>query len=138
MEVELLVPLKKAVGVKGEIEETNCLSTAIGLGLGELRKSPIDLNLLPPSLRAKRRKSHIIMTFALIGLILFSSMGIIGSVIIKDRLELSGIKRELKTIKKKVVKVEKMELKYDEIGIQLSELNKLWDKDINVLDVIKN
>lgn len=137
LEVELLVPSNEAIYVKSQLDGTNCLSTAIGLGIGELRKSPIKINLLPRSLRAKRKKSQIILTFVLFGLILVSALGIVGSVIIKERLSLSEMDEKLKDIRKKIVPVEEMELKYEGIAIQFAELNKLWEKDIRVLNIIR-
>lgn len=137
LEVDLLAPSHDAISVKSQLDGTNCLSTAIGLGLGELRKSPMSINLLPRSLRAKRKKSQVILTFVLFGLILLSSLGILGSVVIKERLSLSRIDVKLADIRKKIVPVEDMELKYGEIASQFAELNKLWEKDVKVLAVIK-
>ena len=137
LEVERLLPTSKAVEIGEETDGTNCLSTAIGLGLGEVKKSPLDINLLPPSLRARRKKSQIALTFIFLGLILLGFLGIIGSKVLKDRLELAKIQEELSEVKKKVLKVEEMELQYAEVTTQLSELSRLWEDDVYALDVIK-
>ncbi len=137
LEVESVTPSKKSIEIKGDMDGTNSLASAIGLGLGELRKNPFKINLIPQSMRAKRKRSHIVLTFVLLGLIVLSFFGIIGSAILKDRLDLSKINAELKSIKKQVMKVEEMQLHNETFRTQLLELNRHWEKDINVMAVIK-
>jgi len=137
METGLLVPSSSSIRTQDNLNGANCLNAAVGLGLGELKKSPVKINLLPPALRAKRKKNQIIVSFILLGLVVSSALGIAASMIVKDRLRLSGIEGQLNGIKKQVARVEAMELKREEIRARLVELKGLRENDVIPLDILK-
>ncbi|MEK6590316.1 MAG: PilN domain-containing protein, partial [Nitrospinota bacterium] len=112
-------------------------STAIGLGLRGMTKGKLNMNLLPVNRRSKRKDHSVFITLIMLLLIIILAPASVFSWIIRDRLILSQLERELLEVKSKASIVEKMNIKSIELENHIMSFNKLKEGRLSRLEIIR-
>jgi Tfp pilus assembly PilM family ATPase/Tfp pilus assembly protein PilN len=112
-------------------------STAIGLGLRGMTKGKLNMNLLPVNRRSKRKDHSVFITLIMLLLIIILAPASVFSWIIRDRLILSQLERELLEVKSKASIVEKMNIKSIELENHIRSFNKLKEGRLSRLEIIR-
>ncbi|MBI4378666.1 MAG: pilus assembly protein PilM [Nitrospinae bacterium] len=112
-------------------------STAIGLGLRGMTKGKLNMNLLPVHRRSKRKDHSVFITLIMLFLIIILAPASVFSWIIRDRLILSQLERELTEVKSKASIVEKMNIKSIELENHIRAFNKLKEGRLSRLEIIR-
>jgi Tfp pilus assembly protein PilN len=113
------------------------LSSSIGLAMKGMKKVPWDVNLLPDSLRKKTSKVGLYLCcFLFLGVLLFSiTWGV--STIVKDRLELRKIEKEIATLRNEVTAIQDVQQEAQKIIEQVESLEKIRNSELSKLAILK-
>lgn len=90
-------------------------STSLSLASRELKRSIVDTNLLPESLRPKKKKSNIGTTVALTLITILLSIGFVVGKNMQKKAALTSIEKQLQEVKTQVAPLEKIDIEYEEI-----------------------
>jgi Tfp pilus assembly PilM family ATPase len=112
-------------------------ASTIGLCLGGITKEQLNINLLPKSQRSKRKDHSILITLFMILLVLVLAPASVFSWIVKDRLTLSRLERELAEIKSRASIVEKMDIKSVELEEHIKSFNKIKAVRVSRLEIMR-
>jgi Tfp pilus assembly protein PilN len=113
------------------------LSAGIGLALKGIRKVPIDVNLLPTTLRKKIKKTGVNLSFSLVitMLVLTLTWGI--SSIVKERLQLRKVNKEIEALKPDVLAVQKTQKEAQDIAHRVESLDTIQRSEFSKLEIVK-
>jgi len=113
------------------------LISGIGLALKGIKKVPLDVNLLPKHLRKKTGKAglcfSVILFIAII--ILFLIWGV--SSIVKERLVLNKIEKEIDSLKNEVFSIQKIRQDSQSISKEIKGLNDIQQSEFSRLMILK-
>jgi Tfp pilus assembly PilM family ATPase/Tfp pilus assembly protein PilN len=127
-------------------------TTAVGLALRELKPGPVETNLLPATIRPKKKKINFRITFALFLGLLVLLTGYIFAEIYYKKSTFASLENQLNELKRQVAPLEKIDQSYESMGKFLNavtairklsppklplleELTKLIPKDTWLTDV---
>lgn len=120
-----IIPPFKAI-THPEDYKPSYFTTAIGLALRELKPGSIETNLLPATIRPKKKKANIRATFALfLGLLLLAAGYIFAEIYYKTT-AMASLENQLSELKRQVAPLEKIDQSYESI-----------EKFLNVITAIK-
>jgi len=113
------------------------LSSAIGLAMKGMKKVPLNINLLPHSLRRKTSKVGLYLClFLFLGFLLLSiTWG--ASSIVKDRLELRKVEKEIAGLKSEVTAIQGIQQEAQKIIEEIESLEKFRDSASSTLQILK-
>jgi len=98
-------------------------ATSLSLGLRSLKKSEIEINLLPPELQPKKRKANIKLTLGLsIAAILFL-IGLFINKIVHQNVTLAKLNQQLLDVKKQVKSFQDIDSEHDYLAGFIDTLN---------------
>jgi|WetSurMetagenome_2_1015567.scaffolds.fasta_scaffold07411_5 Tfp pilus assembly protein PilN len=113
------------------------LSAGIGLAFKGIRKVPIDVNLLPTVLRKKINKTGLHLSFYLViaMLVLTLTWGI--SSVVKERLQLRKVEKEIEALKPDVLAVQKTQEEAQDSARRIESLNSIQRSEFSKLEIVK-
>ena len=113
------------------------LGAGIGLALKGIGRVPIEVNLLPPRLRQKIRRTGVYLCFILciVTLVLTLMWGI--SAIVQERLELRRVEREIAALKADVLAVQKTQKEAQDMAGRMEQLNSIQRSECSKLEILK-
>jgi hypothetical protein len=113
------------------------LSAGIGLALKGIWRVPIEVNLFPPHLRKKIKKTglHLVFSLVIAMLALTLTWGI--SSIVKERLQLRKVKREIEALKSDVLAVQKTQEEAQDIAHRIESLTSIQQSEFSKLEILK-
>lgn len=115
-------PPYKAISHPAEFKPVY-FSTSIGLALRELKPGPVETNLLPTSIRPKKKRVNIKATLALfIGLLLLAT-GYISAEVYYKRNTMTTLENQLHELKRQVAPLEKIDQSYGDMERYLKIIN---------------
>jgi Tfp pilus assembly protein PilN len=113
------------------------LSAATGLALKGLHKVPIDVNLLPTVLRKKIKKTGLHLSFSLVITLLVLTLIWGISSIVKERLQLRKVEKEIEALKPDVLAVQKTQKEAQDIAHKIESLNSIQQSEFSKLEIVK-
>ncbi len=128
-----LVPLQFA----GTELASDLLAPAYGLALKGIRKTPLDINLLPVDLRKKVSKVPYYTMFALVGLLILAIIGWGGNNVMHQRHVSGQLESELRRLGAEVEAVNQTREKLKELEHQIDALNELRQSHVPVLNILR-
>ncbi len=127
------VPLElSGTGLSSEL-----LTTAYGLALKGIRKTPMDINLLPLSLRKKVSKTAYYTMVVLIGFLMITILGWAGSNLLHQRRLAGRLESEIKRLGAEVETIHQARAQVKELEGQLEALNTLRQNHLPALDILR-
>ena len=113
------------------------LTPGVGLALRGINRVPWNINILPQPLRKKTSKIGLYLSFFLffMGLILLSTLGM--SIIVKDRIELNNLQREINSLKSEVISIQNIQNEAQKIINRIECLKKIKDSEFSKLEILK-
>lgn len=112
-------------------------ASAVGAALRGIIKVPWEVNLLPLPLRKKTSRLGTYLSLALILLALLLSFGWFGSAIVKERLELRTVEKQIDALKDEVNAVQKVQKEAQELAAKMESLNSIQGSYYSKLDVLR-
>lgn len=116
---------------------SNLLMPAYGLALKKIRKTPMEINLLPARLRKKVSKSPYYAMYLLIVLLVVAILGWGGSNILHQRRVSNDLESELKRLGKQVAVINQTKERLKELEHKVDMLNTLRQRHVPVLNVLQ-
>jgi Tfp pilus assembly PilM family ATPase/Tfp pilus assembly protein PilN len=113
-------------------------SAAIGLGLRGITKKQLNINLLPRHRRSRRKDHSILLTLIMLFMFFILAPASVFSWIIKDRLVLSKLEKELLEVKSRASIVEKMDMQSVELKNRIKSFNKLRAGRVSRLEIMRD
>ncbi len=129
-------PLKDIIKGSFAPEALPSITTASGLALKGLGKGKIRLNLLPPAYRKPEGRGGILTALILVSLIAIIGAGDILSAVIKERLTLRDVDRNLAALRPDINEVTALRKKVLEIETKLKAIDAIKRKDVSKLDIM--
>lgn len=113
------------------------LSSGVGLAVKGMKKAPWDINLLPHALRKRTSKVGLYLCFFLfLGVLLLSiTWGV--STIVKDRLELRRLAKELAPLKSEVISIQNIQQEALSIIEEIESLDRIGTSEMSKLEILK-
>lgn len=113
------------------------LSSSVGLAMKGMKRVPLNINLLPLSLRKKTSKVGLYLClFLFLGILLLSiTWGI--STIAKDRLELRTIEKEIAALKSEVTAIQDVQQEAQKIAEEIESLERIRTSEMSKLEILK-
>ena len=112
------------------------LSAGIGLALKGIHKVPIDVNLLPTVLRKKIKKTGLHLSFSLVIAMLVLTLTWGLSVIVKERLDLRKVEREINALKDGVLSIQKIQKETQDIVTKNESLQRIQQSEYSKLEIL--
>ncbi len=125
------------VDLSGAQIPSSDLIAAYGLALKGVRKTSMDINLLPPALRKRPSKLKFYALFGLLSLVLLGALAWGGGVFFQRQLTLDQLDDEIKKMGSQLKKMEQVETEKKRIKDQINYLNTLRQGGPPVLDILK-
>ena len=113
------------------------LMAAYGLALIGVRKSSMDINLLPPSLRKKPSKLKFYALFGLVSLVLLGALTWGGGVFLQRQWTLDQLDDEIRNLAPQLEKFEQIKTEKGEMEDRIDYLNTLRQSGPLILDIMK-
>ena len=113
------------------------LFPAFGLGLRGLRKTLLDINLVPEELRKKPGQAGRYLMLALLTLTLLSGIAWGGSHILKQRLIVKELDAEMNRLKSEIINIDRMQESAKALEERLGYLTKLRNERVPVPEILK-
>jgi Tfp pilus assembly PilM family ATPase/Tfp pilus assembly protein PilN len=113
------------------------LMAAYGLALIGVRKTSMDINLLPPALRKKPSKLKFYALFGLVSLALLSSLAWGGGVFLQRQWTMDQLDSEINKLASQMKKFEQIKAEKSRIGERIDYLNTFRQGGPPVLDIVK-
>lgn len=110
---------------------------AVGAALRGITKVPWEVNLLPLPLRKKTSRFGMYLSLALFLLALLLSFGWFGSAIVKERLELRAVEKQIDALKDEVSAVQKVQKEAQDLAARMESLNKVQGSYYSKLEVLR-
>ena len=123
--------------LSGEQIPSSDLMAAYGLALKGVRKTSMDINLLPPALRKRPSKLKFYALFGLLSLVLLGALAWGGGIFFQRQLALDRLDDEIKKMGSQLKKMEQVETEKKRIEDQINYLNTLRQGGPPVLDILK-
>lgn len=120
-----------AAGIPSDI-----LAPAFGLALKGIRKTPMEINLLPAALRKKVSKFGYYTMLALAGLVILSLLTWGGSYLLHQKRVSDKLESEIKQLTMEVEAVQRIQAKIKAIESQVDAINALRQRHVPVLSVL--
>ena len=98
-------------------------TTSLSLGLRELKRNEIEANLLPPSLRPKKRKANIKLTIGLSAAAVFLLIGLFINKIIYQNVTLAKLDQQLMEVKNQVKSLQEIDEEHDYLAGFINKFN---------------
>lgn len=113
------------------------LAVGVGLALRGMNSVQLEINLLPRLLRKKIRKMGLYLSFFLFiaALVLSLTWGV--STIVKERLELRKLKKEINALKDGVLATQKIQKEAQALIQQLESLQNIRKSEFSKLEILK-
>ncbi len=113
------------------------LFPAFGLGLRGLKKTLLEINLVPEELRKKTGQTGRYMMIALLTLTFLSGIVWGGSHILKQRLTVKELDAEMNRLKSEIINIDRMQENAKTLEERLDYLTKLRNERVPVPDILK-
>ncbi len=110
---------------------------AFGLALRELRKVPMDINLLPVGMRKRPSKTVYYLMLVLASLFIISGLSWGGSKVMLQRFRLNAINTETERLLVEVKNIDRIRADLQELEDRIECLNELWRGQVPVLEILK-
>ena len=113
------------------------LMAAYGLALRGVRKTSMNINLLPPTLRKRPSKLKVYALFGLVSLVLLGALAWGGGVFFQRQLTLDRLDDEIKNLGSQLQKIEQIKTEKMRIEDRIHYLNTLRRDGPPVLEILK-
>jgi len=113
------------------------LTSTIGLALKGIKKVPWDINLLPQRLRKKPKKAGLYLSIFLFVAISLLSLTWGISTIVKERLLLRNIEKEIASLKSEVLSIQNIQQEAQNIVEEIKALEEIQDTEPGKLMLLK-
>ena len=130
-----LPPLTRIETRKG-VSELHKIYASIGVPLKGLTKTQLDLNLLPIEMRKKVKQIGKPLSIILTSLALILSLTWGAGVFVRYRNELDAVTTEVEKRKPEVESVEKLQKEKEELGKEISELDRIKSGEISKIEIL--
>jgi Tfp pilus assembly protein PilN len=125
-----------AVDLSGTGIPSDLLAPAYGLALKGIQKAPMNINLLPVSLRKKVSKMGYYTMFVLSGLFILSILAWGGSNILHQKRVSDKLGGEIKQLGTEVAGINRTQEKIKELEAQIDAINTLRQRHLPVLSIL--
>ena len=115
---------------------SDILAPAYGLALKGIRKTPMDINLMPVGLRKKVSKAGYYTMFVLAGLVILSLLAWGGSSILHQKQVSDRLEGELKQLGAEVEAINRTQARLKELENQIDAINALRQRHVPALSVL--
>ncbi|MFH0812428.1 MAG: pilus assembly protein PilM [Pseudomonadota bacterium] len=113
------------------------LTGGIGVALKGIQSVPWDINLLPQPLRKKTRKAGIYLSLFLVVLVLVLTITWGVSTVVKERLELRKVEREIAGLEDEVIAIQKLQKQAETICRKVEGLGNIQKSEFSKLETLK-
>jgi len=129
----------EAIASRLNLSESFPLSFASGIGLAlrGIKRVPWNINLLPQPLRKKTRKIGLYLSFFLVFTVLVLSLAWGLSTVLKERLELRNIEREIAALKNEVISIQTIQQETQKISEKMESLKMMRKSEFSMLEILK-
>jgi len=121
---------------KAQIPSTTVIA-AYGLALKGVRKTSININLLPSALRKKPSKFKLYIMFGLVSLTLLGALAWGGGVFLQHQWSLDRMEEKIERLGSQLKKIERVKAEKKRVEDRINYLNKLRQGGRPVLEVLK-
>ncbi|MDY6972851.1 MAG: PilN domain-containing protein, partial [Thermodesulfobacteriota bacterium] len=144
-DIERLTPLGemanldvRAVDLAGGGISSHALLPAYGLALNGLKKTPMDINLMPIELRKRPNKTGYYVMFVLGTLLILLVLAWGGGNILRQRLNLNRLNDEIKRLSIEISDLDRIQSRCNELESSIDFLNSLRGGRVPVLNVLRD
>lgn len=129
---QLIVPQLSRIDTQSSL-----MVPAFGLALRELRKVPMDINLLPAGMRKRPGRTAYYLLLILVSLCIIFCLSWGGSKLMRQRLRLNTINEETERLLAEIKNIDRIRSDLQELEDRIEFLNELWRGQVPVLEILK-